>query len=441
MTRSEALYRRALKSLPGGVSRDTVLRSPYPIYAAQGSGCMVTDIEGRRFIDFANNMASLIHGHAFPPIIDAVAAQMQRGTCFTLGTEVEVEFAEHMCNRSPAFEKIRFMNSGSEAVMAAVKAARAFTGRPKIAKVEGAYHGAYDYVEISQTCGPDRWGPVDAPNAVPLAAGTPQGVADDVVVIPFNNPEAALQLLNRHADSIAAVLIDPIPHRVGLIPAERIFIQGLRDWTRAHGALLVFDEVITFRTEVGGTQTRYGVQPELTALGKAIGGGFPIGGVAGRDDVMAVFAAGEQGLRLPQSGTFSANPITMTAGLVAMQNFDSDAVARLNRLGDSARTAIEQAIEASGVPACVTGAGSMFRIHLQEDVPRNYREAFVGAHAKKQLARFVDAMLDAGILLTNTGTGILSTVMSQAHIDRLADAVRSSLRGCRPVNAEQESTS
>jgi glutamate-1-semialdehyde 2,1-aminomutase len=428
MTRSEALYRRALKSLPGGVSRDTVLRSPHPFYASQGRGCMVTDIEGREVIDFANNMASLIHGHAFPPIIDAVATQMQRGTCFTLGTEVEVEFAEHMCSRSPAFEKIRFMNSGSEAVMATVKAARAFTGRPKIAKVEGAYHGAYDYVEISQACGPDRWGPVDAPNPVPLAAGTPQGVADDVIVIPFNNPEAALQLLNRHAGSIAGVLVDPIPHRVGLIPAEQAFIQGLRDWTRADGALLLFDEVITFRTEVGGAQTRYGVEPDLTALGKAIGGGFPIGAVAGSDDAMAVFAAGERGLRLPQSGTFSANPITMTAGLAAMQHFDSAAVERLNRLGDHARTAISEAIEASAVPACVTGAGSMFRIHFQAEAPRNYRETFAGVPGKKQLAVFVDAMFDAGIMLTNTGTGMLSTVMTSAQIDRLAGAVLTSLR-------------
>jgi glutamate-1-semialdehyde 2,1-aminomutase len=429
MTRSETLFRKALEHLPGGVSRDTVLRNPHPFYASRGRGCVITDVEGREFIDFANNMASLIHGHAFPPIIAAVSAQMQRGTCFTFGTEVEIDFAEHMCSRSPAFDKIRFMNSGTEAVMAAVKAARAYTGRPKIAKVEGAYHGAYDYVEISQTPGPDRWGSLDAPNAVPLAAGTPQGVADDVVVIPFNNPEVALHLLNRHADSIAGVLVDPIPHRVGLIPAGHGFIQRLRDWTRAHGALLVFDEVITFRTEVGGAQTRYDVKPDLTALGKAIGGGFPVGAVAGSNDAMAVFAAGEHGLRLPQSGTFSANPVTMTAGLVAMQHFGGEVVARLNGLGDQARTCISEAIKVSAAPACLTGEGSMFRVHLQVEAPRNYRETFVDAHGKKQLARFVDGMLDAGIMLTNTGTGMLSTVMVQAQIDQLADGVLSSLRG------------
>lgn len=428
MTRSEDLFRRAQSCLPGGVSRDTVLRSPYPFYAARGRGCTVTDVEGREFIDFANNMASLIHGHAFPPIIDAVSAQLQRGACFTFGTEAEVEFAEHMCSRSPAFEKIRFMNSGTEAVMAAIKAARAFTGRPKIAKVEGAYHGAYDYAEISQTPGPDSWGPVDTPNAVPLAAGTPRGVADDVIVIPFNNPEVALHLLDCHAASIAGVLVDPIPHRVGLLPAEPKFIHRLRDWTRDHGALLVFDEVITFRTEVGGAQTRYDVRPDITALGKAIGGGFPVGAVAGRDDVMAVFASGEKGLRLPQSGTFSANPITMRAGLVAMQHFGSEAVARLNDFGDQARNSIKEAIEISTVPACVTGIGSMFRVHLQAEVPRNYREAFVDARGKKRLTQFVEGMFGAGIMLTNTGTGMLSTVMVQAQIDRLAEGVLTSLR-------------
>ena len=431
MTASETLFQKALKFLPGGVSRDTVLRSPHPFYASEGHGCLVTDIEGRQYVDFANNMASLIHGHAFPPIVDAVSAQLRRGTGFTFGTEAEVEFAEHMCSRSPAFQKIRFMNSGSEAVMAAIKAARAFTGRPKIAKVEGAYHGAYDYVEVSQTTGPDQWGPPDRPKPVALAVGTPQGVVDDVIVIPFNNPDVALDLLNRHASSLAGVLVDPIPHRVGLIPAEDTFIHRLREWTTAYGALLVFDEVITFRTEVGGAQARYGVKPDITALGKAIGGGFPVGAVAGSDEVMAVFAAGERGLRLPQSGTFSANPVTMTAGRVAMQHFDSGAVNRLNRLGDLARSGIADAIRESSVPACVTGTGSMFRVHLKAEAPRNYRDAFVDARGRKRVAQFVDGMLDQGIILTNTGSGMLSTVMSPAHIDQLSHGVLTSLRELR----------
>lgn len=312
--------------------------------------------------------------------------------------------------------------------MVAVKAARAFTGRPKIAKVEGAYHGAYDYVEVSQMPGPDRWGPADAPNSVCLAAGTPQGVADDVVVIPFNDPDIALKILDNYRASIAGVLLDPIPHRVGFMPADAAFVRRLRDWTQRNGALLVFDEVITFRTEVGGTQARYEVKPDLTALGKVIGGGFAVGAVAGAADVMDVFAVGERGLRLPQSGTFSANPITMTAGLVAMQHFDAEAVRRLNRLGDQARQTIREAIKISGVAACVTGIGSMFRVHLRAEAPTNYREAFVEGDGKKQLARFVNGLFDAGVMVANTGMGTLSTVMGEAQIDMLAESVLKSLR-------------
>jgi len=432
MTRSEALFHRALKVLPGGVSRDTILRSPHPLYAAHAEGYTVTDVDGKQYIDFANNLASLIHGHAFPPIVEAVSRQLQRGTCFTIGTAAEVEFAEHLCSRSPGFDKVRFVNSGTEAVMAAVKAARAFTGRPKIAKVEGAYHGAYDYVEISQTPGPERWGTRELPNAVPLASGTPRGIVDDVVVIPFNDADRAIGILDGQGPSIAAILLDPIPHRVGLIEADGHYVRRLRDWATANGALLIFDEVITFRTAVGGAQEHYGVKPELTALGKAIGGGFPVGAVIGRADVMSVFAASPGGPRLPHSGTFSANPITMTAGLTAMQYFDHDAVTRVNRMGEMAREAIRNAIAVSGARACVTGAGSMFRLHLRAKPPNDYRETYLDTAGKQRLAQLVNALLVQGIIVANTGSGFLSTAMTEAQIARLADAILVGLRGLPP---------
>jgi glutamate-1-semialdehyde 2,1-aminomutase len=428
MMQAEGLFRRALEVLPGGVSRDTVLRKPHPLYAAKGEGCIVTDVDGREFLDCANNMASLIHGHAYAPVMDAVARQLRGGTCFSFATEIEIEFAEHMCGRSAAFEKIRFMNSGTEGVMAMIKAARAYTGRPKIAKVEGAYHGAYDYVEVSQMSSPERWGSPLSPNSVPLAAGTPQGVVDDVIVIPFNDSDAAIRILDQQAASIAGVLVDLIPHRVGLVPADTEFVHRLREWTSRNGALLLFDEVITFRTTRGGAQALYSAKPDLTALGKAIGGGFPVGAVAGRGEVMDVFAAGRHGLRLPQSGTFSANPVTMVAGLVAMQHFDPEKVAWVNQLGEQARRGIREAIAASGVPACVTGAGSMFRIHLRPQEPRNYRDTYLDERGRNLLAQFNDGLFDEGIMMTNTGTGMLSTVMQPQHVERLVAVVSSSLR-------------
>jgi glutamate-1-semialdehyde 2,1-aminomutase len=428
LSKSAHLFARALKVLPGGVSRDTILRSPHPIYAAHASGYTITSVDGKAYVDFINNMASLLHGHAFAPITEAVGKQLALGTAYSVGTVAEVEYAEHLCARAPSIERVRFMNSGTEAVMAAVRAARAYTGRPKIAKVEGSYHGSYDYVEVSQTPGPDRWGPEDNPRSVPLAAGTPKGVTSDVIVIPFNKPELARKILSEHSTSIAAVLIDPIPHRVGLMPASDEFVRLLREWTSANGSILIFDEVITFRTEVAGAQAHYDVKPDLTALGKAIGGGFPVGAVAGRSDVMSVFAGSNGTLRLPQSGTFSANPITMTAGLVAMQHFGQEAVHELNRLGGLARKGILEAIQLSGVPASVTGAGSMFRIHLHAAPPDNYRSAYLDSSGKIRLSRFVNLLLDRGILIADTGTGMLSTVMRNEQIDQLAEAVHQSLR-------------
>ncbi len=421
-TRSARTYARAQKVLPGGVSRNTVLRRPHPLYAARGEGCRVWDVEGVERIDFANNMASLIHGHAFPPVVAAVTEQVHRGTAFTMATEQEVAYAEFLVARSPAFEMIRFVNSGTEAVMGCLKAARAFTGRPRIAKVEGAYHGQYDYAEVSQTAQPDNWGAAEQPASVPVAQGTPASALGDVVVLPFDDPDRALALLDRHADQLACVLLDPMPHRVGLVPASAAFVTALRRWCDANGALLVFDEVITFRSSPGGAQDWYPVKPDLTAMGKLIGGGFPVGALAGRAEVMAVMNPLVPPLRFPHSGTFSANPVTMVAGHVAMQHFGPDAVAEVNRLADRARAAITEAAAVAGVPACVTGAGSMFRVHLKPQPPRNYREAYQTADEVSQLGQLLDHLLDHGLMMINTCSGTISTAMTDAEIDHLAQA-------------------
>lgn len=427
MSKSASLYERAQRVLPGGVSRNTVLRKPHPIYADRARGCRVTDIEGVERIDFANNMASLIHGHAFAPVTEAVAAQLQKGTAFTVATEVEIAFAEHLVGRSESFESLRFVNSGTEAVMGAVKAARAFTGRSKIAKVEGAYHGLYDYAEVSQTANPENWGDADRPSGVRVAHGTPQGVLDDVIVLPFNDVTRARTILEAHSDEIACVLIDPMPHRVGLRPIEVDFAHALREWTDTHRALLVFDEVITFRSRVGGAQQWYEVRPDLTAMGKLIGGGFPVGAIAGRREVMDVMNPLAERVLFPHSGTFSANPITMTAGLVAMRHFDREAVERVNALAKRAMTGIEEAIARSGATACVTGGGSMFRVHMKAQPPRNYREAFCTPEENARLGKLLEHLLAEGFLMINTCSATISTPMGESEIDALVAAIESGL--------------
>jgi glutamate-1-semialdehyde 2,1-aminomutase len=420
---SASLYERALEVLPGGVSRNTVLRKPHPMYVAHASGCRVVDVEGVERTDFANNMASLIHGHAHPAIMAAVIEQLGRGTAFAQGTEVEIRYAEHLTARNEGFEKLRFVNSGTEAVMGAFKAARAFTGRPKIAKVEGAYHGSYDYAEVSQTAEPSNWGAREHPSSVPVAHGTPPSVLSDVVIIPFNDPELALAILDEHRGELACVVLDPIPHRVGLKPASPEFVSALRNWTHADGSLLVFDEVITFRTQYGGAQELYADRPDLTTMGKIIGGGFPAGAFSGRREVMDVLNPLSAQLLFPHSGTFSANPITMTAGLAAMELYDQSEVERVNRLAQRAKDGIAAAIQATGVTACVIGGGSMLRVHLKPQPPENYREAYAGPEELRRRTQLLDHLFDDGCLMINTCTAAISTAMTEVEIDALVAAM------------------
>ncbi|MCZ6831610.1 MAG: aspartate aminotransferase family protein [Gammaproteobacteria bacterium] len=428
---SAQLHQRGLKVMPGGCSRNTVLRKPHPLYAERGEGCTVTDVEGVRRIDFSNNMASLIHGHAHPQLVAAVTEQLQKGTAYTLATEAEINYAEHMNRRNAGFEKIRFVNSGTEAVMCCLKAARAFTGRAKIAKAEGAYHGSYDFAEVSQTANPGNWGEARRPTSVPVSRGTPASVLDDVVVIPFNDPARALAILDEHADELACVMLDLMPHRIGLQTADPEFVSALHQWSQANGALLVCDEVITLRTSYGGAQEHYEVTPDLTAMGKMIGGGFPVGALAGRAEVMDVMDPWAEQVLFPHSGTFSANPVTMVAGLTAMELFDPSAVEKLNTLAEYTRERIREAICIADVPACVTGAGSMFRVHMKAEVPDSYREAFAGSEEVRRVSRMLDHLFENGIIMINTCSGALSTPMTETEIDTLAEALLAGFRKLR----------
>ena len=430
-TYSAVLYQRALAVMPGGCSRNTVLRKPYPLYADCGQGCYLLDKAGVSRIDYSNNLASLIHGHAHPAVVAAVTEQLQKGTACTLATESEVRYAEHLCSRNEGFEQIRFVNSGTEAVMCCLKAARAHTNKPKIAKVEGAYHGSYDYAEVSQTATPENWGDADSPCSVPVVYGTPEAALNDVVVIPFNDTERAITILDSQADEIACVLVDLLPHRVSLSPVSLDFITKIFQWTRKNNALLVFDEVVTFRTTYGGAQEWFDIRPDLTALGKMIGGGFPVGAIAGRRDIMQLMNPLSDHYLFPLSGTFSANPITMVAGLTAMEIYNEPAVQRLNTLGERARNGIVEAIRIADVPFCVTGAGSLFRVHIKTEVPENYRAAFLTVEETDLLNALLDYLLDNGIMMINTCTGALSTAMTEKEIDITIEIF---LNGFREIN-------
>lgn len=423
-SRSAALHARACRVLPDGGSRSTTLLRPYPLFIDQARGAEVVDVDGNVYLDFINNYTALIHGHAHPGVSAAVERQLRRGTAYSFCNEAELELAELLCGRNPVFEQIRFMNSGSEAVMNAIKAARAFTGRPRIAKCEGFYHGSYDYAEVSLGAGPTHWDD-DDPVALAYAHGTPRGVLDDVVVVPFNEPAHARRILEAHADGLACVMIDPTPWRVGsdLVRAE--FVEMLRDFCDAHGVLLFFDEVVSFRLGRAGAQGVLGVRPDLTSLGKIIGGGFPVGAVAGRRDVLAVFRdLPGLGTRLPHGGTFNANPITMTAGLAAMEAMTDDAFARLNALGDQARRAVAEVFVRLGIPGQVTGTGSLFRIHLHDRPLNTVRDSGLSEPEAARLSALRERLIDRGLFLGSNCIACLSTASRSAHVERLCEALR-----------------
>jgi glutamate-1-semialdehyde 2,1-aminomutase len=423
---SQKLYDRALSSLPGGNTRTTVFMKPYPIYAARGEGCRVFDVDGNEYIDCINNFTSLIHGHAHPLLVEAATRQLSLGTAFGLPTESEIELAELLASRLPSVDQLRFTNSGTEAVMMALKAARAFTGRPKIAKCEGAYHGSYDYAEVSLDPTPEAWGR-NAPVSVAYAKGTPDNVLADVITIPFNDTDAAVSLIREHGSELACVLVDPMPNRAGLAPADKTYLEALRQVTREIGALLIFDEVITFRLGYRGAQGLWGIDPDLTTLGKIIGGGFPVGAVGGRKEFMAVFDPRPGKPALPHGGTFSANPVTMRAGLVAMELLDEAAFERLDAIGEAVRSGIDQAFRRHNVPGGTVGLGSLLKVHFTDRPIRDYRSAYLTEPEAKRQAVFNRGLLNRGVLAAGNGLMALSTPMTDADIDAIIAAASDAL--------------
>ena len=424
--RSRALYERACASLPGGNSRTTVFMKPFPIYAARGAGCRVWDVDGVERIDCINNFTAAIHGHAHPVLQRAAAEQLRLGTAFGLPTESEIELAELLAQRVASVQRTRFTNSGSEAVMNALKAARAFTGRARIAKCEGAYHGTYDYAEVSLDSAPDNWG-ARVPAAVPFARGTPAGVLRDVVVIPFNDVDASVALLRAHADDLAAVLVDPMPNHAGLVPADASFINALRDTCDEIGALLIFDEVIAFRLGYRGAQAIWSVEADLTTFAKIIGGGFPVGAVGGRADVMAVFDPSSGKPPVPHGGTYSANPMSMRCGLAAMRLLDEPAFEHLAALGERMRLGIDETFRRRAIPGRTTGMGSLLKVHFGDGPIRDYRTARPDPRAAARLNSLVLELLNDGVLMAANGLMALSTPMTSDDVELVLHSFERSL--------------
>ena len=426
---SAGLFERAQRVLPSGYTRNMVITDPHPLYVARGEGCWVTDVDGNRFIDWVNNFSSQIHGHNKKEIVDIIAKQAGEAQSTTMPSEWEIKLAEILVDRLPGVDKVRFMNSGTEANIIAVKVARAYTGKSKIAKMEGGYHGQYDLLEASFQPMPDQWGDPAAPAAVAYQPGTPQSLLDETVILPLNDIEASRELLRRHADQLAGVILDPWRLQIGMVEPRPDYVAMLREETEKLGVLLIFDEVWALRLGYHGAQGALGVTPDLTTMGKIIGGGQPIGAMGGRDEFMSVFTLKDGSTKVKHSGTFTANPMSMAAGCVAMSLMTPEAFADMEAKGDRLRGGLEKLCTDFNLQARVIGNGSMSVLMMTEVPMENYRQLLMvmAGGLLRKMTILQKLLFDEGVM-TLRGGFVGSTPMTDDDIDFTINGYRNAMK-------------
>ncbi|MBI2880451.1 MAG: aspartate aminotransferase family protein [Candidatus Tectomicrobia bacterium] len=418
---SRALQERARASLPGGNTRATVYFDPYPVFMARGEGCRVTDVDGTARLDFNNNYTTLLLGHNHPAVAEAVRAQLERGTAFGAPTELEEAVASRLCARLAGVERVRFCSTGTEANMNCLRVARAFTAKPKVAKFLGHFHGSAESVEVSIFPALEEVGDPSRPRSVPSSPGIPEGVVRDVITLPFNDADRVEAIVRARRDELAAVIVEPIAGGGAIVPRDG-FLQDLRRICTENDVLLIFDEVMMFRLARGGAQEFFGVRADLTALGKTIGGGLPIGAFGGRADVMGLFDPSGGGPAVRHSGTHSGSPLSLAAGAAALDRMTPELYPRLNALGERLRAGLREVFAEMGVAARVTGAGSVFSVHFTEEEVWDY-PAYARAD-KAALKKMFIGWLLKGVFLTSRGLGCLSAPMTEAEVEEFLQATR-----------------
>ena len=420
MTRSEELFARARSVIPGGV--DSPVRAfgsvgGTPIFYRRGEGAYVIDVDGRRYVDLVQSWGALLFGHARPEIVRAAASAAAEGTSFGAPTEREVELAETIVAALPSVEMVRLVSSGTEATMSAIRLARGATGRDLVLRFDGCYHGHVDGLLAGSGSGVATFG-------IPGSPGVTAGAAHDTLTAPYNDPEAARAAFERHEGRLAAVIVEPVAANMGVVPPAPGFLEHLRQLCTASGTLLLFDEVITgFRIGYGGAQTRFGVTPDLTTLGKVMGGGFPCAAFGGRADLMERLAPVGP---IYQAGTLSGNPVAVAAGLAALDLARRlDPYPELERVATTLEDGLRAGFAANGIPATIGRAGSMFSVFFTERQVRDFAGAKDADHAR--YARFFHHLLAEGIALPPSGYELwsLCTEHRDDEVAQLLEAVRS----------------
>ncbi len=369
--KSHAAHQKALGSLPLGVGSNFRIYEPYPIFVRDAKGVLMHDLDGNEYIDFNLCFGALMAGHCHPAVVRAVEARFKTGTMFGMPHELEAELAQEICTRFP-IEQVRFGNSGTEVTMHAIRLARGFTGRDRIIKTEGAYHGVHDSVMVSVKPKADQFGDPEAPTQVPSSAGVPAGTIENTLVAPFNNLRAMEKLFIAHPNQVAAVIVEPIMMNVGICMPDAGYLQGLRELCTRHGTLLIFDEVKTgAKLARGGACEYFKVKPDLVCLAKSIGGGFPLAAYGARKDVMAPIAQ----YKVFHAGTYNTNPLVMAAGLATFREVLTPAAyEHIIRLNDRLVDGHNQIIKKTGLTAYCIGAGANGALMLYAKPIHDYRD-------------------------------------------------------------------
>ncbi len=389
MEKSEELFNEAKNYLVGGVNSPVRAMKPYPFFTARGEGSRLYDVDGRSYIDYCLAYGPLILGHAYPKVVEAVKEQMERGSAYGTPTELELEFAKKITEAVPSAEMVRFVNTGTEATMGAIRLARGYTGRKKIIKFEGAFHGAHDYVLVKAGSGATTHG-------VPTSAGIPEETTKNTLLAPFNNEEAIERLVKENKDEIAAIILEPVIGNAGCILPREGYLEFLREITSENGIMLIFDEVITgFRLSYGGAQEYYNVKPDITTLGKIAGGGLPLGIITASREVMENLSPVG---KVYQAGTFNGNPLSMAAGLAALSELEDGKVySKINSLAEKLTSGLWEITSDLGIDAKIYRVASMYQMYLTAEEVYDYTTAL---KAKADL--FLDyqkEMLGKGIFI------------------------------------------
>jgi len=432
--RSRQMYEEAKNYLAGGVPGGARYRRPYPLYMKEAKGSRLWDIDGNEYIDIHYGAGPDILGHSPPSVMDAVKQQLDRGTIMQVTGEFAVELAKKITKHMPGMELIRFVNSGSEAVHMALRAARAYTGRERYAKFEGGYDGQLDNELIS---GIVFSGPEDKPEPVPGCAGIPKSTLNETLILPWNNAEASIALIKKHAKELAAVLIEPVGGiYLGGMPPEKSFVEALRKLTEQEGVLLIFDEVITgFRLGLSGGYSLFGVIPDLRTLGKIIGGGFPVGAYGGRKDIMekvvTPLGLGDdkalQKQKIFSSGTYSGNPITMVAGVATIKELEKPGFyERIDGYGERIRSSLSKIARDIGLDIQVIGLRSLFSVHFSDRPLRNIRDIL--SSDRGTAGAFYTGLVANGIYVLENHVAFTSGAQTDADIDKILEVSEMVLR-------------